>query len=169
MLTEAAARGEAVLTSQFAAISRNHTARISDLRADGHDIRCENAPTHLHVPGTGRQTQYRYIGNTREIAHEMFAVGHPLKSGPLVLRQYRNGSERGCLRLRPFATGGGISVLFDRPLSFLGRRHPGHELRASLRPRHILTGQDTGLSCRRCGFESRRGCCRREFKARRDS
>jgi hypothetical protein len=119
MLTEAAARGEAVLTSQFAAISRNHTARISDLRADGHDIRCENAPTHLRVPGTGRQTQYRYIGNTREIAHEMFAVGHPLKSGPLVLRQYRNGSERGCLRLRPFATGGGISVLFDRPLSFL--------------------------------------------------
>jgi len=105
MLTEAASKGQPVPTSRLAAISRNHTARISNLRADGHDIVCENVPEHLRAPGKSRQTQYRYRGRLAETAH-------------LLIQQYRGDRLIDTAILRPFsfACGNGVTMILDKPL-----------------------------------------------------
>ena len=119
MLTDAAVEGKAVLTSHLAAFSRNHTARISNLRADGHDIVCENVPEHLRAPGKGRQTQYRYIGRTDDALRDtLHAVNGSLKPAYLRFRQYRGGQARGEMTLRVFDKDGGLTTTVDAtPLS----------------------------------------------------
>jgi len=126
MLTEAAAKGEAVPTARLAEISRNHTARISNLRAAGHDIRCEDVPDSARAPGEGRQTQYRYIGFTGKNMADVLDTSayDSLKPSCLSLTRVRDGEEFG-LVFRPEAAGKGIVVTLDQPLSL----NPGDMLR----------------------------------------
>jgi hypothetical protein len=117
MLT--AEEGKAVPTYELAKVSRNHTARISNLRSVGHDIKCEDVPEAQRMPGDGRQTQYRYIGFTgKNMAGVMDAATYnSLKPGYVRITHVRDGEER-TMFLRPEANRTGFSVTFKKPMEF---------------------------------------------------
>jgi hypothetical protein len=118
MLTAAAEQGKAVPTYELAKVSRNHTARISNLRSAGHDIKCEDMPHALRMGSDGRQTQYRYIGFTgKNMAGVMESATNSLKPCFVKLTHVRDGDEHTTF-LRPEANREGFSVTFKRPLEF---------------------------------------------------
>lgn len=69
MFEAAADENRPVYTADLAAISRNHTARISQLRNRGHVIKCEDVPADDPRYGKGA-TRYRYLGCNERAAFE---------------------------------------------------------------------------------------------------
>ncbi len=65
MFRAAAAEGQPVYTADLAKLSRNHTARISNLRAAGHVITCAAVPEGDARYGP-KATMYWYHGPRRE-------------------------------------------------------------------------------------------------------
>lgn len=124
MLTKAAEEDRAVPTYELAKVSRNHTARISNLRSLGHDIRSEDVPEAMRMPGEGRQTQYRYVGFTgKNLAEVMDVATNSLK--PSFVRVTRiHDEQRESTLLRPEASGDGFLVTFEKPVTF----HAGDQL-----------------------------------------
>lgn len=85
MFQEAAALGRPVYTADLAAISRNHTARISQLRKLGHVIVCKDVPEGDPRYGEGA-TFYWYRGTTDEASRFQQRVSEVTKLYDQIIR-----------------------------------------------------------------------------------